>query len=153
LHGVFIETHSSDKEECDRWSWFYTHGFQSREKSVSELFWIDLPGSKWDFRQFERFDLQEVFLSKTSSTLKFIKCARYCSLYIGGLHCRDICLSLTQLNRPIWSKQRSSTPENYDLTEIFLTKTKSLLSLKQGARYFISDRPGFVSRDACASST
>jgi hypothetical protein len=56
---------------------------------------------------------------------------------IGGFHCRVICLSSTQLNMPIRSKQSPPTPENYDLTEVFLSKTKSFLSWKQSARYFI----------------
>jgi hypothetical protein len=61
LHEVLIQTHSTDKEECDRWSWFYTHSFQSRGKSVFQLFWIDLFGKKWAFPHFERFNFQELF--------------------------------------------------------------------------------------------
>jgi hypothetical protein len=56
---------------------------------------------------------------------------------IGGLYCRDKWLSSTQLYRPFWSKQIPPTPENYDLTQDFLSITKSVLSLKQSARYFI----------------
>jgi hypothetical protein len=56
---------------------------------------------------------------------------------IGGFRWRATRLSSTQLNTPIWNKQSPRTPENYDLTEVFLSKTKSILSLKQSARYFI----------------
>jgi hypothetical protein len=57
----------------------HTDGFVSKHTCVSQLCWIDLFGKKWAFPHLERYDLQEVFLSKTTSTLTGKKCAGSCS--------------------------------------------------------------------------
>jgi hypothetical protein len=50
-----------------------------------------------------------------------------------GFLYRETYISSTQLNRPIWNKMSLSSPENYDLQEVFLSKTNPTLKGKQCA--------------------
>jgi hypothetical protein len=50
---------------------------------------------------------------------------------ISGFHWTDNFISSTYLIRPIWNSMRLLHLENYDLQEIFLSKTNSILTGKQ----------------------
>jgi hypothetical protein len=54
---------------------------------------------------------------------------------VDGFLLRDIFVSSIQLNMPLWSKARVSTLENPDGQAVFLSKTDSLLTGKQCARF------------------
>jgi hypothetical protein len=47
---------------------------------------------------------------------------------------KEICVSSTQMNRPIWSKQSPSPPETPKLQEAFLSKTYLIQTEKQCSR-------------------
>jgi hypothetical protein len=111
-----------------------TDGFLSRSTCVSQLCWIGLFRKKWEFFHLERYDLQEVFLSKTTSTLIVNKCAMCWTSNIGGFHRRDTCVSSTQMNRPFWRKQMLSPPWNTCIAGNLAFKINSILTGKQCTR-------------------
>jgi hypothetical protein len=53
------------------------------------------------------------------------------------------------MNRPIWSKRAYLHPENYDLQEVFLSKTNSVHTVIKCARAAASNKDGFLWRDTC----
>jgi hypothetical protein len=52
-----------------------------------------------------------------------------------GFLSRDTCVASTQLNRPIWNKMCVSPLDYADSQAVFLSRTNSVPTGKQGARY------------------
>jgi hypothetical protein len=61
---------------------------------------------------------------------------------IDGFHLRDTRVSSFQLKRPIWNKMSGSAPKNPDMQAAFLSKSNSILTVKQ-----CSEIDAFLLRD------
>jgi hypothetical protein len=66
---------------------------------------------------------------------------------------RDTCVSLIQLNRPIWNKMCILPLDNADWKAVFHEKTTSVLTEKQCARCSTFNHGYFSFTDKCVSST
>jgi hypothetical protein len=75
--------------------------------------------------------LQEAFISKTNSILTGKNVLDAPDSNIDVFLWRAICVSSTQLNRPIWYKQSLEKPK---LLEVFLSKTTSIFTVKNCTR-------------------
>jgi hypothetical protein len=80
-------------------------------------------------------DMHEMFLSKDHWDFTGRKSAWWC-VSNTDCFCRDKVVSSTQLRSLAWNKMNPSPLRNYDLQEVFLLKTNSVLSGKRGARCF-----------------
>jgi hypothetical protein len=89
-----------------------THDFLQEFHLSLQLSWMGLLETKWAFHLLHKYDLQELFLSKTNSTLRGKQCATCYYFYYTCVCSRDTCVSSTQLNRPIWNKESLSPPWN-----------------------------------------
>jgi hypothetical protein len=58
----------------------------------------------------ENFDLQEELLSKITEFSQENNVLESAASFIDGFFWRDTCVSSTQVNRPIWSKQSLFPP-------------------------------------------
>jgi hypothetical protein len=118
-----------------------------------QLSWIILFGKKWAFVHFQNSDLQEVFPLKLTQFSQGNNVLDAAASNIDGILSRDTCVSLTQLNRTIWSTQSLLAPWSTKVAGCIHLKTNSTLTEKEHARCYCSDTHGFLSRGTCVSST
>jgi hypothetical protein len=70
--------------------------------------------TKWSFLYLENYDLQEIFLSKSNSSLTRKQCGRCSTSNTDGFLSRYACVLSTHLKRPIATKWDFLHLEKYD---------------------------------------
>jgi hypothetical protein len=81
-------------------------GFLSRDTYVSSLSFIGAFGTKREYLYLEIQKFQDILLSKTNSILTGKECIDAAASNIDGYLWRNPCVSSSQPNSPICSKQR-----------------------------------------------
>jgi hypothetical protein len=106
-------------------------GFLLRDTCVSSTQLNRPCGIKWAFLHLETMIYRKYFFKKLTQFSLGNNVLDANSSNTDGCLWTDTCVSLAQLNRPIWDKLSLSHLENYDFQKVFLSKTKSILTGQQ----------------------
>jgi hypothetical protein len=108
--------------------------FFGKIHELLQLRWVGICGENMDHVHLETPKGQKIFLSKTNSVLKEQQFARFPASNNDHFLLRETRVHSTQLNRPNWNKMCLSRPGNYDLLDVFIAESNSILTRKQWAR-------------------
>jgi hypothetical protein len=97
-------------------------GFLWRDTGISSTQLKDSFSNKWSCLNFENYDLQEVSLSNTNSTLTGKQCARWHASHTDHFLLINSCFSSPYLEKPSWSKERLCPPWNTEIAGSILSK-------------------------------
>jgi hypothetical protein len=102
-----------------------TRGCLGEINVLFHLIWIGLLRAQWSYLHHEIPLLKEVFLEKLSQFPQGNNALDLPASNTDGCLWTDTCVSLTQLNRPIWYKMSLCPPWKLWFAEAFLSKTNS----------------------------
>jgi hypothetical protein len=130
-----------------------TRGCLGEINVLFHLIWIGLLRAQWSYLHHEIPLLKEVFLEKLSQFPQGNNALDLPASNTDGCLWTDTCVSLTQLNRPIWYKMSLCPPWKLWFAEAFLSKTNSAHRETILGDAPASNTDDFLWRDTCFSST
>jgi hypothetical protein len=120
-----------------------------------QLTWIGLFGKKERISTLKNLSCRKCSFHKLTQFSQGINVVPGESCNINVFLWRDTCVSLTQLNKPVWNKGIAypHLGKKLKLQELFFSKTYWILTWNNVLDGDVSNTDGFLLRDTCVSST